>query len=360
VDISFINRASALLGVPLLSGTNFFLTIAAIGSVEYFTDFTLPGMEFLARPGIILLACGIYLVETLGGAVINTLTPSVPVDTAKETLKSFFIIPATAVLMGMMGSGGAAPREGLPISAGLAAEFDLNYVSIIYFIAGGVLCSFAQSLKIFVRSVIDLLPEPLTNLGVELMEGATSVAGILLLFFAPWVLFAFSGLFLIFFLLAGPRILRTARLNVKAVFAAGSHYFKKEDTVLNPQKAPPELIKKAAAHFEKTPPPIARFISQRVPAMGVNFTGHVFLAEGKLCFAARGILRKKSFCLPEAHIDGAKLYPGLLTDHLYISVAGEKNICVKFLKTWKKDSGLLLSKLPLKAETEKSPVTQAP
>ncbi len=360
MEFTFIDRASALLGVPLLSGTNFFLTIAAIGAVELFTDVSLPGMEFLARPEIVLLAAGIYLVETFGGTVVNSLTPSVPVDTAKETLKSFLVVPATAVLLGMMGSESSAFTERETVAAGFAAGMEIGPLSFVYFVVGGVLSAFTQSLKIFVRSVIDLLPEPLTNLGVELLEGGASVAGVLLIFFAPLIMLVISILFIIFFLLAGPRILRTARINYKAVFAAFKYYIKKQGAVFDPQKTDRALLNLAQKELAGQPETMARFISQRVPGMGVNFTGYVVLAQGKLLLAARGLARKKCVHLELGSITSAALYPGLLCDHLYITVPGEKKVCLKFLKTWKKDAELLYKKLPQAEPATGAPVADTP
>lgn len=346
MDLSQVQKLSNLIGIPLLAGTNIFITIAAIGAVQLWGGRTVPGLESFAHPWVVGIAAGIYFLETMVSFIYNFFTPSIPIDTVKETVKSFVTIPATALMVVLIGNAG----QGSDLHSVVQAALVPDPMTAFYFFLGGSLGAMTQMLKIFVRSIIDLLPEPATNLVAELLEGAVSLAGILLIFYSPYVALVLSGLLIMTLISIGPRIYRATRMTYKAVFALFNYLNTFAETELfNPKFLDP----KRSAMIEKNAPlnqskGVVRIIINNLKGLKSNTCGYLVAGTNELYIICPGVLRTRTAHLKLKNLVKAEKNEGLLFDYINLRFPGEK-VSLKLLKTWKSDFNFICGHLKIEA-----------
>jgi hypothetical protein len=325
--LATVQSLSQTLGIPLFAGTNVYITVASIGGFQKATNIMIPGLEALASWWIVGIAGTIYLImDLIIPLIYNIFTPSIPIDTVKKTIESFITIPASAVMMAFMASADSSnDAAAAVITAG-------PLISILYGAFGAFLTSMTQSLKIFIYSLIDLLPEPVSNLILSVLEGATSFIGILLIFYYPWVVLVGSILFIIFFAIFGPNILRTARINYKAIFALIKYWLNDrkselfdrrylEENVINQinKKAPYDQAQK-----------ILRVISGKVKGFGVNRAGYMLICPREVYIVCPALFKTRAISYKIESIAQSKYKAGFIFDSVDLLIAGSGKCQLKF------------------------------
>lgn len=332
MDLAAVQQVSAAMGVPLLSGANLFVTVATLGGVQYFLDKPIPGLEALAQPAVIIIGLAIYAIETCISPVYNFFTPSVPIDTVKESVKTFVVIPAAAVMTGLVLAADAAPPE---LEACLMG-FDISPRFIAGLFLGGSLAATTHFLKIFVRSMIDLLPEPVSNLLAELGEGAASFAGVLLITFAPVIAIGCSLVFLVLFIIFGPRVYRSVLATWSGIFG-GLRYLRqgRKSSPCDPAKIRPRHLDALREKAGYAPgDTVCRAHTDRAPGLGGNRDCYLVLKPGKIWLVCFTLFGAKPRAIRLADVEEAIYKVRLLYNYLELREKGEKKpLAIKFLKT---------------------------
>lgn len=181
-------------GLGWASGIRLYATLFVVGLVGRLDWVALPaGLRVLEHPWV-LAAAGLML-------LVEFLADKLPVlDSAWDAIHGFIRIPAGAALAAMAFGG-----EGIEWQTAMA-------------IVGGSLAAGAHLAKAGTRAVVNLSPEPFSNLATSLAEDSLVLFGVWLMFAHPWALLVFLGVFVallawllpsLFRLLAGRR--RTSR-----------------------------------------------------------------------------------------------------------------------------------------------------
>lgn len=198
--MEWFSTLSLALGTAWTSGINLYATVSVLGLLQKFGAAKLPGgLDVLDNWWIIGFAAGLYLVEFLADKIPY-------VDSVWDVVHTFIRIPAGVIVA-------------------YAATSNLD--SSIYIpaaLVGGGLAFSSHGAKSALRVGANFSPEPVSNWILSLVEDIVAFAGTLLAVFAPIIIAAVLGIFLIFFVWFFPKIYRA----VKRLFSAVSAFFRGE------------------------------------------------------------------------------------------------------------------------------------
>ena len=188
-----IEALSLAMGTAWTSGINLYATVAALGIANRMEMIHLPqNLEVLSHPGVIAIACVMYLIEFFADKVPY-------VDTGWDALHTFIRVPAGAIL--------AAQSLG-----------DLNpALELMALLAGGSVSLVAHGTKAATRLAINASPEPFSNWLASVAEDVTVLGGIWLMFNHPIVMLILVLTFLAIVAWLLPKIYRLAKTGFQAL-----------------------------------------------------------------------------------------------------------------------------------------------
>lgn len=188
-----IEALGLAMGTAWTSGINLYATVAALGIANRMEMIHLPqNLEVLSHPGVIAIACVMYLIEFFADKVPY-------VDNGWDALHTFIRVPAGAIL--------AAQSLG-----------DLNpALEFMALLAGGSVTLVAHGTKATARLAINASPEPFSNWFASVTEDVTVFGSLWLMFNHPLVMLALVLIFLAVFAWLAPKIYRLAKRGFQAL-----------------------------------------------------------------------------------------------------------------------------------------------
>ena len=190
-----IEALSLALGTAWTSGINLYATVAALGIANRMEMIHLPqNLEVLSHPGVIAVACVMYLIEFFADKVPY-------VDSGWDALHTFIRVPAGAIL--------AAQALG-----------DLNpAMELMALLAGGSVSLVAHGTKATVRLAINASPEPFSNWLASVTEDVAVLGSIWLMFNYPILMLILVLTFVGSMIWLAPKIYRLAKRGFQALRA---------------------------------------------------------------------------------------------------------------------------------------------
>jgi Domain of unknown function (DUF4126) len=190
-----IEALSLAMGTAWTSGINLYATVAALGIANRMEMIHLPqNLEVLSHPGVIAVACVMYLIEFFADKVPY-------VDSGWDALHTFIRVPAGAIL--------AAQSLG-----------DLNpAMELMALLAGGSVSLIAHGTKATARLAINASPEPFSNWAASVTEDVAVFGSIWLMFNHPVLMLILVLTFLAFIAWLAPKIYRLAKRGFQALRA---------------------------------------------------------------------------------------------------------------------------------------------
>ena len=193
--MDWFSTLSLALGTAWTSGINLYATVTVLGLLQKFGATKLPGgLDILDNWWIIGVALGLYLVEFFADKIPY-------VDSVWDVVHTFIRVPAGAV-----------------VAYAATNELDSS-VSVAATLFGGGLAFSSHGTKSALRVGANMSPEPVSNWVLSLVEDVVAFVGTALAVFAPVVILAILGIFLIFFVWFFPKVFRAIRRLFKAVAA---------------------------------------------------------------------------------------------------------------------------------------------
>lgn len=182
-----IEALSLAMGTAWTSGINLYATVAALGIANRMEMIHLPqNLEVLSHPGVIAIACVMYLIEFFADKVPY-------VDSGWDALHTFIRVPAGAIL--------AAQSLG-----------DMNpALELMALLAGGSVALVAHGTKATARLAINASPEPFSNWFASVGEDVTVFGSIWLMFNHPIIMLVLVLTFLALVVWLIPKIYRLAK-----------------------------------------------------------------------------------------------------------------------------------------------------
>ncbi len=181
------------MGTAWTSGINLYATVAALGIANRMEMIHLPqNLEVLSHPGVIAIACVMYLIEFFADKVPY-------VDTGWDALHTFIRVPAGAIL--------AAQSLG-----------DMNpALELMALLAGGSVALVAHGTKATARLAINASPEPFSNWFASVVEDVAVFGSIWLMFNHPIIMLALVLTFLALVVWLVPKFYRLAKRGFQAL-----------------------------------------------------------------------------------------------------------------------------------------------
>jgi hypothetical protein len=188
-----IEALSLAMGTAWTSGINLYATVAALGIAHRLEMIHLPqNLEVLGHPGVIAIACVMYVIEFFADKVPY-------VDTGWDALHTFIRVPAGAIL--------AAQSLG-----------DLNpALELMALLGGGSVALVAHGTKATARLAINASPEPFSNWTASIAEDVTVLGSIWLMFNHPIIMLVLILIFLALVIWLVPKIYRLAKRGFQAL-----------------------------------------------------------------------------------------------------------------------------------------------
>ena len=181
------------MGTAWTSGINLYATVAALGIANRLELIHLPqNLEVLSHPGVIAIACIMYLIEFFADKVPY-------LDTGWDALHTFIRVPAGAIL---------AARSLGDMSPAL---------ELMALLAGGSIALVAHGTKATTRLAINASPEPFSNWVASVAEDVTVFGGIWLMFNHPVIMLIVVLVFLVATAWITPKIYRLAKRGFHAL-----------------------------------------------------------------------------------------------------------------------------------------------
>ena len=175
------------MGASWVSGINLYACVTTLGLLSRFAHLQLPGeLQVLTSWWVIGVAASLYVVEFVADKIPI-------VDSTWDVIHTFIRIPAGAVL-----------------AAATFGDFDKS-VQVIAFLLGGGLALTSHGTKAATRAVINMSPEPVSNIVVSTLEDVLAVVSVVLALFYPVLLFLVVAVGLVISALVLPRIVRFFR-----------------------------------------------------------------------------------------------------------------------------------------------------
>ena len=190
----WVSTLGVAMGSAWVSGINLYATIATLGLLERFGLAHLPGdLGFVGKWWVILLACGLYLVEFVADKV-----PAV--DSVWDAVHTFVRVPAGAVL-----------------ASAAFAHFD-PAVRVAALLLGGGVALGSHGTKAATRIGANLSPEPVSNVVLSFVEDLVVIGSSFVIASHPVVMIAIVAAFVCVIAWLFPKILRTLRSFLKRAF----------------------------------------------------------------------------------------------------------------------------------------------
>lgn len=191
--MDWFSTLSLALGSAWTSGINLYATVTVLGLLQKFGATNLPGgLDALDNWWIIGIAGGLYLVEFFADKIPY-------VDSVWDVVHTFIRVPAGAVVA-------YAATDQLDPSIYIPAA-----------LLGGGLAVASHGTKASLRIGANLSPEPVSNWVLSIVEDAIAFIGTLLAVFAPIIIAAILGIFILLFLWFFPKIYRAIRRMFSAI-----------------------------------------------------------------------------------------------------------------------------------------------
>jgi len=183
-----IEALSLAMGTAWTSGINLYATVAALGIASRAELIQLPpDLQVLGHPGVIAVACIMYVIEFFADKVPY-------VDSGWDVLHTFIRVPAGAIL--------AARSLG-----------DMNpALELMALLAGGSIALAAHGTKAATRLAINASPEPFSNWFASIVEDVTVFGSLWLMFHHPIVMMVLVLAFLALLIWIVPKIFHRAKL----------------------------------------------------------------------------------------------------------------------------------------------------
>ena len=192
-----IKTISLTMGAAWASGINLYATILVLGILGMTGTIVLPeGLEILMNPFVIAAAGIMYFVEFFADKI-----PAV--DTAWDSIHTFIRIPLGALL-----------------AAGAVSAIDPALTLAAAIIGGGIAAG-SHAAKAGSRVMINMSPEPFTNIAASVGEDVVVVAGLWTALQYPWVFLVFLGIFFLVLIWLLPRLWR----GIRKVFGTVGRWF---------------------------------------------------------------------------------------------------------------------------------------
>lgn len=184
---SLLSTLAIGLGSSWVAGVNLYATVAMLGMLGRWGGLELPGeLQVLTNGWVIAVATGLYTIEFFADKIPY-------VDSAWDVLHTFIRIPA---------------------GAALAAEAFGDYdpaLRCIALLVGGGLALGSHGAKAAARAVINLSPEPVSNIAASVSEDVFTVGYLFTVYLFPLLALAVLVLGIIVLAILAPWLVRCAR-----------------------------------------------------------------------------------------------------------------------------------------------------
>jgi Domain of unknown function (DUF4126) len=188
-----LQALSLAMGTAWTSGINLYATVAALGIAGQMDMIHLPpDLQVLTHPGVIAVACVMYVIEFFADKVPY-------VDNGWDVLHTFIRVPAGAIL--------AARALGDVNPA-------LEFAAVL---AGGTVALAAHGTKMATRLALNVSPEPFSNWFASIAEDLTVLGSIWMIFHHPMVMLVLIVFFLALVIWLVPKLLRLAKRGFQAL-----------------------------------------------------------------------------------------------------------------------------------------------
>jgi Domain of unknown function (DUF4126) len=182
-----ISTIAIAMGTSWVSGINLYASVATLGLLGRFADLQLPGeLQVVTSWWVIGVAIVLYLVEFFADKIPI-------VDSTWDVIHTFIRVPAGAVL-----------------AAGAFGDFDKSIQMIALLLGGGLALS-SHGTKAATRAMLNVSPEPVSNIIASVAEDVLAVVSVVCSVFVPVLLFVIVGVGLVISFLVFKRILRFFR-----------------------------------------------------------------------------------------------------------------------------------------------------
>jgi hypothetical protein len=188
-----LQALSLAMGTAWTSGINLYATVAALGIAGQMDMIHLPpDLQVLTHPGVIAVACVMYVIEFFADKVPY-------VDNGWDVLHTFIRVPAGAIL--------AARALGDVNPA-------LEFAAVL---AGGTVALAAHGTKMATRLALNVSPEPFSNWFASIAEDLTVLGSIWMIFHHPMLMLLLIVFFLALVIWLVPKLLRLAKRGFQAL-----------------------------------------------------------------------------------------------------------------------------------------------
>lgn len=182
-----ISTIAIAMGASWVSGINLYASVATLGLLGRFANLQLPGeLQVLTNWWVIGVAAVLYLIEFFADKIPL-------VDSTWDVIHTFIRVPAGAVL-----------------AAGAFGDFDKSIQMVALLLGGGLALS-SHGTKAATRAMLNVSPEPVSNVVASIVEDIVAVVAVVCSVFLPVVLFVIVGVGLVISFLVFNRILRFFR-----------------------------------------------------------------------------------------------------------------------------------------------------
>ncbi len=188
-----LEALSLAMGTAWTSVINLYATVAALGIAGQMDMIQLPpNLQILMHPGVIAVACVMYVIEFFADKVPY-------VDSGWDVVHTFIRIPAGAVL--------AARSLG-----------DMNpALELMALLAGGTVALAAHGTKATLRLAINASPEPFSNWAASVTEDITVLGGLWMIFHHPLLMIILVVSFVALVIWIVPKLFRLAKRGFQAL-----------------------------------------------------------------------------------------------------------------------------------------------
>jgi hypothetical protein len=295
-------KLSSVMGLSLTSGINLYATVAVVGLVSKFNLIKGLPVEFRAFDNdlIIIVAILLYLCEFAADKVPGF-------DSLWDSIHTI-IRPFGAALISLTVVGEADPS-----------------VEVLAALLGSSLALATHSAKAGTRLIINMSPEPFTNIAMSLAEDVGVVGFSLLVMSHPFLSLVASLVLIVLLVWFGPGLWRGALLLLKAIpvrlftlFSGATDGELKESLPDNYE----ESLDQEMAKGEQVQASLKCYL-RKVKGCGRNRKGYIVLTDKRLLFVFRKFFqtRLKQWNLPE--IEKVKLQKRFLMDVLGVKSEGK-------------------------------------
>ena len=188
-----ISTIAIAMGASWVSGINLYATVATLGLLSRFAHLPLPGeLQVLTSWWVIGVAVVLYVIEFFADKIPI-------IDSTWDVIHTFIRIPAGAVL-----------------AAGAFGDFDRS-IQVIALLLGGGLALSSHGTKAATRAMLNVSPEPVSNIVASVLEDILAVVSVICSMFLPVLLFVIVGAGLVVSFLVFRRIIRFFRQVARSV-----------------------------------------------------------------------------------------------------------------------------------------------